>query len=64
METRADYYDAKCLKCHGQAAIPSCPVAARDCVTCHMPKIEVPGVYHKFTDHFIRVVKANQPYPS
>ncbi|MGH9770777.1 MAG: multiheme c-type cytochrome [Candidatus Acidiferrales bacterium] len=66
----ARYYDAKCLACHGRSA-PSraalarpCPVAAHDCVTCHMPKIEIPGTHHKFTDHFIRVVKPNQPYPS
>lgn len=66
--TRASAYDAKCLACHAPGAAapraPACPVAARNCVTCHMPKVEVPGVYHKFTDHFIRVVKPKQPYPS
>lgn len=70
--TRASYYDAKCLACHalrGASAsalrrAPACPVAVRNCTTCHMPKVEVPGVYHKFTDHFIRVVKTGSPYPS
>ncbi|MGH9445002.1 MAG: tetratricopeptide repeat protein [Terriglobia bacterium] len=68
--TSAAYYDAKCLACHARTGAatmghaPACPVATRNCVVCHMPKVEVPGVYHKFTDHFIRVVKANRPYPS
>lgn len=68
--TRAAYYDAKCLACHARdhgdtlRRAPACPVAAKNCITCHMPKVEVPGVYHKFTDHFIRIVKPNAPYPS
>lgn len=40
-----------------------CPVGTQLCVTCHMPKIELPGAYYKFTDHRIRVVKPDQPYP-
>lgn len=70
--TVASYYDTKCLACHALRGAPAtskqralaCPVASKNCVTCHMPKVDVPGVYHKFTDHFIRVVKPNEPYPS
>lgn len=65
-------YDSRCLACHGApsrntAAVekvpPSCPVATHDCVTCHMPRYEIPGSHFNFTDHWIRVVKANEPYP-
>jgi hypothetical protein len=28
-----------------------------------MPKIELPGAHYKFSDHRIRVVKPNEPYP-
>jgi cytochrome c553 len=65
-------YDARCLSCHVQAAVPSvaaakptkdhpgraCPVARESCVTCHMPKYEAPGMFHAFTDHRIRIVAA------
>ena len=38
-------------------------------VHCHMPKFELPDSHHKFTDHEIRVVRANaavaeRPVPS
>ena len=66
-------YDSKCLACHpgsaprktlesGQVALP-CPIAKQDCVTCHMPKLEIDGSHFKFSDHWIRVVKANSDYP-
>ena len=67
----AAYYDAKCLSCHqakgargagGDA--PSCRVGAKNCSSCHMPKIEPPGAHFKFTDHYIRIVKSNQAYPN
>jgi len=58
--TTASAYDAKCQSCH---ATRRCRVAARDCTTCHMPKLELPGSHHKFTDHKIRIVRANAPYP-
>jgi cytochrome c554/c'-like protein len=59
-------YDARCLSCHaarGAAAdaahtAPACTVAAGGCVTCHMPKYEVPEMHHAFTDHLIRVVRS------
>lgn len=55
-------YDAECLACHGVTQ-KLCPVAKKDCTTCHMPKIELPGAHRQFTDHQIRVVKNGQPYP-
>jgi hypothetical protein len=41
----------------------ACPVSGKDCVTCHMPKYDIPGMHYKFTDHWIRVAKAGEPYP-
>lgn len=66
LETAAAVYDTKCLACHagGKRAALSCKVATKDCVTCHMPKLELPGSHHQFTDHQIRVVRANAPYPN
>lgn len=71
------FYDAKCTACHSQNAASSssgaqksaqriarpCPTGKQQCVTCHMPKVEVPGAHFKFTDHHIRVVKPNSPHP-
>jgi hypothetical protein len=65
------YYDRACLACHNlktQAAVASaarktCPVADKNCVTCHMPKVQVPGSPAIFTDHDIRVVHAGDSYP-
>jgi len=59
-------YDAKCQACHGgsKATAVRCKVSKSNCVSCHMPKLELPGSHHKFTDHEIRVVKANAPYPN
>jgi hypothetical protein len=28
-----------------------------------MPKIEIPGSHHKFSDHQIRIVRVNEKYP-
>jgi hypothetical protein len=59
LETSASAYDAQCLACHA-----SCTTQAKkDCVTCHMPRIELPGAHRKFTDHRIRIVRANAAYP-
>jgi len=66
------FYDAKCQACHGEAkgasvaastAIKSCPVSKDKCVSCHMPKVELPGGHAMFTDHMIRVVKTGEAYP-
>ena len=54
-------YDAKCLACHAQGKV--CSVGQQDCVTCHMPKTEIPGIHFAFTDHWIRVTHAGEPYP-
>jgi hypothetical protein len=58
-------YDAKCQACHqhGKTGAKACPVSKSKCVTCHMPKIELPGGHYKFSDHRIRIVKPNEPYP-
>jgi Cytochrome c554 and c-prime len=41
----------------------SCPVASERCVSCHMPKVEIPGVHFQFTDHRIRIARPGEPYP-
>ena len=65
-------YDSKCLACHAplsrktgteERRSAACPVATYRCVTCHMPKNEIPGSHFNFTDHWIRVVRANEHYP-
>jgi hypothetical protein len=58
-------YDAKCKACHqhGKTGAKACPVSKSKCVTCHMLKIELPGGHYKFSDHRIRIVKPNEPYP-
>jgi hypothetical protein len=62
------FYDRKCLACHGASAASfkpgakSCPVSKQNCVTCHMPKLELPGSHYKFTDHRIRTVNADGAY--
>ncbi|HZU29443.1 MAG TPA: multiheme c-type cytochrome [Bryobacteraceae bacterium] len=68
-------YDSKCLACHqsksaaaadeaAKRTAPACPVSQARCVTCHMPKLDLPGGHAKFTDHQIRVVRNNEPYPN
>lgn len=42
----------------------TCPVAKSDCVSCHMPTVELPGGHMIFKDHDIRVVHPNDPYPN
>jgi hypothetical protein len=65
--TDAKAYDSKCQACHNaqNAAIAkkTCKVATEACVSCHMPRYEVPGSHHAFADHWIRVVKAGERYP-
>ncbi|HEX6719541.1 MAG TPA: multiheme c-type cytochrome [Pyrinomonadaceae bacterium] len=67
----AAYYDSQCLTCHAlkgakvttgtQAA---CPVATKDCTSCHMPKVRVDEAHFSFTDHYIRVVRRKTSAPS
>ena len=56
-------YDAKCLACHagGKPAAKACKVSTKDCASCHMLKVELPGGHHKFTDHDIRRPGASYP---
>lgn len=64
-------YDSKCLACHAKApgkrdrvhSAPACPVSRDRCVTCHMPKVTIPGSHFQFTDHYIRIVHPGAPYP-
>lgn len=67
----AAYYDKRCLECHSlrdknakAGNGTSCPVADKDCTSCHMPKIEVKAAHFKFTDHYIRVVKPGETFPN
>jgi cytochrome c554/c'-like protein len=73
------YYDAKCLACHkperGSVAVakpsdssegsaaPGCKVGVKNCASCHMPKVDLPGSHFKFTDHRIRIANPGEPYP-
>lgn len=65
-------YDAKCLACHASSRLQklspthpgkACPRATKNCVTCHMPRVEFPAMHSPFTDHRIRVARANAPFP-
>lgn len=62
-------YDHNCVACHSKTASSgvtqkTCPVATAKCVSCHMPKVELPGSHSLFTDHQIRIVRAGEPYPN
>ncbi len=41
----------------------ACPVATSGCVSCHMPKVKLPGGHQEFSDHYIRVVHPRDTYP-
>lgn len=72
------FYDAKCMACHQSKARPvdakakpeaqdmvaGCPVATKDCTSCHMPKIGPPAAHFKFTDHYIRITRPKEAYPN
>jgi predicted CXXCH cytochrome family protein len=66
-------YDRICLRCHRQSSIRAaekghrtlaCSVGKVDCAECHMPKVEIPGMHHAFTDHWIRIARKGEPYPN
>lgn len=65
------FYDSKCLACHvTTGAQPSinhpgnaCPIAAKSCVTCHMPGAVIASMHAPFTDHRIRIVHEGEPFP-
>jgi hypothetical protein len=65
-------YDKNCLSCHAAATAmkptqdhpgPACRVGTKDCASCHMPRYELADFHYKFTDHDIRVVRPDAPYP-
>lgn len=47
-----------------EVAMKTCPVSKSGCVSCHMPKVQLPGGHMIFKDHQIRVVRAGEPYPN
>jgi Cytochrome c554 and c-prime len=72
LQKEANYYDSKCLACHltkpteaktAARNASACPVSTKECVTCHMPKVELTGMHADFTDHWIRIAKPNEPTP-
>ena len=72
LRTEAAYYDGKCLACHLTSVkdakterrnASACPVSNKNCVTCHMPKVELPGMHAAFTDHWIRIAKPGEATP-
>ena len=65
LETSAAAYDMRCNACHSaKLHTRTCPVAKKECATCHMPKVELPGAHARFTDHQIRIVRNGDPYPN
>jgi hypothetical protein len=72
VERAAASYDSKCLACHvsdvkeaktKERTADACPVAKTECVKCHMPKAEIPGMHAEFTDHWIRTVRPGDKVP-
>jgi len=77
--TSVEFYDSKCLACHATAeshaataeaketastvVAKTCPVSKTKCISCHMPKVTLPGGHGVFTDHQIRIVRAGEEYP-
>jgi hypothetical protein len=65
LQRDAASYDGNCLQCHSNEKLAGskqhtaavCPKATRDCVTCHMPKVNLPSMHGDFTDHNIRIAK-------
>jgi len=47
----------------GSSPRMKCPVAGDKCMSCHMPKVEVPSSHFQFTDHRIRIARPREPYP-
>jgi hypothetical protein len=63
-------YDHICLSCHSRSStakavtlhrIVVCKIGKQGCVSCHMPKIEIPGMHRAFTDHWIRIETRGAP---
>lgn len=65
-------YDKKCLACHASSRSQkrsqdrpgkACPAAAKNCVTCHMPQVQLPSMHSLFVDHRSRVTRSKSAYP-
>lgn len=72
LNTNEASYDHACLQCHNTAVGAAltkehpgkaCPVAKKDCASCHMPKVYVKEMHDYFTDHRIRIARAGEPFP-
>jgi hypothetical protein len=51
---RAAYFRERCLQCHGRTLEQSHAAPGRDCVACHMPRLDTrDGGHTAFTDHRI-----------
>ncbi len=66
LEKNLASYDGKCQACHASGAKVKkvCPKGESNCASCHMPRYEIPGSNHQFTDHMIRIVRKNESYPN
>lgn len=70
VSTDPSSYDGACLSCHASVGVKAdtqhagaaCPVATKNCSTCHMPKTMLPTMHGTFTDHKIRIVKAGEVF--
>ncbi len=69
--TSAASYDRNCLNCHVTSTASkspadhpgkACPVAQKECTTCHMPKYEIKEMHAKFTDHKIAIHREGDPF--
>lgn len=64
LQVNAKSYESRCLNCHGKDKKACSNKQEAGCVGCHMPKYEIPGSHHLFTDHQIRIVRPNEKYPN
>ena len=53
----AEFYNEKCHACHDGQKLHADERRQGDCIGCHMPYVQLHPAL-KFTDHFIRIVKA------
>jgi Cytochrome c554 and c-prime len=69
----AEHYDHVCLSCHNatgaingaavaEHTVKICPVGTKACSSCHMPKVLVPEMQYKFTDHKIQISRPGDTY--
>jgi hypothetical protein len=40
-----------------------CPVATKNCTSCHMPQVYVPAMHRSFPDHRIRIAREREIFP-